>query len=314
MSVRSYIIAIFAIFIIIVFSGCAPKYIDVNKSLFEGKSVVVVPTYYSQGLRMYWGKLGNKKLYNHEKINSYYHNLNHLGKAKKYFEYDFLIDADYQVLAVESGVYYISEAYVSIPEMDYPLKLPTISTNTKEFKSTIGNIWVKKTPERERDSRGKRQEVVSYYQMEYDFVDNANINNPKSIGTITINPNEIVLIPSVWVDIEIADDSCKFENEQWFLFDILDVVATPSKIFYGNDEDTWYWDCPIKSIIINIKTKPIDNLLDEIASSPFSLKDFENITTRNFKFGNMFKNAKKIENLEDGVERYIIDGSTNKSE
>ncbi|MDR2409218.1 MAG: hypothetical protein LBE13_14040, partial [Bacteroidales bacterium] len=138
--------------------------------------------------------------------------------------------------------------------------------------------------------------------MRYNFANNNDINNPKMIGTITIKPNEIVLVPAVWVDIEIADDSCEFENEQRFLFDILDAIAIPSAILYRNDEDTWYWLCPIKSITINLKTKLIDDFLDKVTPSPFSVKDFENITIRDFEFGEMFKNA-TLKTLDDGMEQ-----------
>ncbi|MDR2790425.1 MAG: hypothetical protein LBB59_05570 [Campylobacteraceae bacterium] len=314
MSIGKNVISIaFAIFIITVFTGCAPKYINVNKSLSEGKSVIVVPTYYSQNLRMYWGKDGGRKLYNHENINSYYHNLYNSGEEDKYFKYDFPIDADYQVLAVDPGVYYISEAYVSVPEWKYTLELPVSSADTQKFKSNIGNIWIKKTPERERDNSGKRQEVTSYYKMEYTFAKKKNVNNSKSAGTITIYPNEIVLAPAVWTDVEIAHNSCKFEDEQWFLFGILDIIATPSTIFYSNDEDTWYWSCPIKSIALNIKTKSINDFLDKVTPSPFSIKDFENITIRDFELGEMFKNA-TLKTLDDGTKQYIIYGNSDEQE
>ncbi|MDR2409217.1 MAG: hypothetical protein LBE13_14035 [Bacteroidales bacterium] len=143
MNIRKYIISIAsAIFIMAVFVGCAPKYIDVN----EGKSVIVVPIYYLQGLRMYWGKADSKKQYNYEKINSYYHTLRNSKYSTYDPRYDFLIDADYQVLAVDPGVYYVSQAYFSIPKWEYTLKLPLSSTNVQKFKSNIGNIWLKKRP------------------------------------------------------------------------------------------------------------------------------------------------------------------------
>jgi hypothetical protein len=285
-----------------VFIGCAPKYIDIDKSLSEGKSVVVVPTYYVQGLRMYWGKVGNKKLYDYEKINIYYH---------REYEHDFPSDKNYKILAANNGTYYVSETYISISSRNYTLELPLSSADTQKFESVIGNIHVEKTPQRERIN-GKLEDVTSYYRMKYAFVDNDNIDSPKSIGTIAINPNEIVLIPAVWVDVEIADNSCKFRNEKQFLFEILDVITAPSTFLYDNDEETWYWNCPIKSITVNIKTKSKEDFLSEITSNPFYANKFDNVVVRNFEFGALLKQAKKIENLEDGTERYIIDGSTHK--
>jgi hypothetical protein len=145
--------------------------------------------------------------------------------------------------------------------------------------------------------------------MEYAFVDNDNIDNSKSASTITIYPNEIVLVPAVWVDVALADSSCEFKDDEWAIFTILDIIFDPKNIFYSNGEDTWYWSCPIKSIALNIKTKSIDNFLDEAVSSPFLVKDFENITIRNFEFGEMFKNA-TLKTLEDGTKQYIIYGNT----
>jgi hypothetical protein len=298
MDIRKHITVIaFAVFAMTLFIGCAPKYIDVNKALLEGKSVVIVPTYYAQDTETTWEKVDGKKRY--------------IPLSKQPFADGSLLSNDYQVFIMDAGTYYIQNFSSSIYERDYKLKLPQSTANISKFQSAIDDIWVKKTPEREEDATGKRREVRSYYQMEYKFANN--INDPKSIGTITINPHETVLIPSVWVDIEIADKACRFDDEKWLIFEILDVIATPSTLLYSNDEETWYWDCPIKSITVNIKTKPIDNdLLDEIALSPFSLKDFENLTVRDFEFGALLKQAKKIESLEDGTKRYIIDGSMDK--
>jgi hypothetical protein len=302
-------IVVFGIFMATVFTGCAPKYIDVNKSLSEGKSIVIVPTYYEQGLQMYWRKMGDKKPHVNKNINAYYHNLDYREDIDKYFRYDFLIDANYQILAVEPGVYYISQAYTSIPDRKYDKKL----SYTKQFNSTIGNIEVEKTPERVEEY-GKRRDAVSYYKMRYKFANSGNINDPKAVGTITVKPNEIVLVPTVWVNVEIADDSCKRENEELFLFQVLDVFLRPSTLLYSNDEDTWYWSCPIKSITINIKTKTVDDFMSEVALSPFSKEDFSNITVRNFEFGKLLKQAKKAESLEDGTELYIISGDVDEGQ
>jgi hypothetical protein len=293
-------IIVFGIFIAAVFTGCAPKYIDVNKSLSEGKSVVIVPTYYEQGTKMKWEKIGEKKRYipliNPELLN------------KQHFEDGFLLNNNYQAFVMDNGTYYIKNFSSSIKSANYTLKLP-IATNIKEYKSTIGNIWVEKTPEREKDTNtGKLEDVTSYYEMRYVFVDKDNIDSPKSVGTITINQSEIVLIPAVWIDIALAESSCEFEDDSFWLFDILDVFLRPSTLLYSNDEDTWYWSCPIKSITINIKTKSVDDFISKIELSPFSKEDFSNITVRNFEFGKLLKQAKKSESFEDGVERYIISG------
>jgi hypothetical protein len=160
-------------------------------------------------------------------------------------------------------------------------------------------------------------------------------------GTITINPNEIALIPAVWIDVTLKQNSCKhFDNKQdSFVRKIVRDYDNPLTMVFSvagksNGIYTWYWDCPIKEFVINAKSISLNEFTDFAkthkmmepigrnfiymlmpqAYRAFPKHILDKIIVKDFEFGNMFKNAKKIESIEDSVERYIIDGNTNQQE
>jgi hypothetical protein len=148
-----------------------------------------------------------------------------------------------------------------------------------------------------------------------------------------------VLIPAVWINVALKQNSCKpFDNQQdSFVRKIARNYDNPLTLVFGlgkgsNGIHTWYWSCPIKEFIVNEKSASLDEFIYSAKTSKmmepigrnfvymlipqiyreFPKHLFEKITVKNFKFGEMFKNAKKIENSEDGIERYVIDGSADK--
>ncbi|MDR2100084.1 MAG: hypothetical protein LBP40_04565 [Campylobacteraceae bacterium] len=198
---------------------------------------------------------------------------------------------------------------------------------TEEYNSTIGNVRVEKTPEKERvkrtiKRRGKFseweetvEEVVkrnSYYKMWYIFN-----QNEQHAGTITIKPNEVVLIPSVYIDVKLAQQSCeRIYDEGLFLFDLIefvDVVLNFDDFLKNSDDpdefDYLYWSCPIKSITLNIKTMSKEDFISKVDRDYFPDNTLDKVVIRDFEFGEMFKNATKLETLEDGTERYVIYGN-----
>ncbi|MDR2409216.1 MAG: hypothetical protein LBE13_14030 [Bacteroidales bacterium] len=86
----------------------------------------------------------------------------------------------------------------------------------------------------------------------------------------------------------------------------------------GNEENgfyTWTWLCKTNAILVTIKTVNIDVFLSRNKTKNFlGILVNQQIAVRDFEFNKIFKNVEKIENFEDGIERYIIDGSTDRQE
>ncbi|MDR2081530.1 MAG: hypothetical protein LBP54_06560, partial [Campylobacteraceae bacterium] len=176
------------------------------------------------------------------------------------------------------------------------------------------------------------EDITSYYQFSY----LADINN--TVGTITVNPNEIILIPAVNIDIELAYNSCKPVNlkEDGFLdkffgsshnsiIGALWDASTTENGFY-----TWTWSCPVKTFTIDIKTTLLSDFTIYTEAYTMSVKPQsffalsaqrgfpidlrERIVVRDFELGKMFKNAKKLKTLDDGTEQYIIYGNADEEQ
>jgi hypothetical protein len=140
-------LTIYIILLYIYASGCSllPKPTAqeiIAKGIKDSKSIVIMPTYYTHGTKMIWGKVGEKKRYiplvNPNILN------------KQHFTDGSLLNNNYQVFVMDYGIYYIKNFSSSIESANYTLKLPRSSVNDQKFKSTIGNIWVEKTPQKER--------------------------------------------------------------------------------------------------------------------------------------------------------------------
>jgi hypothetical protein len=91
-----------------------------------------------------------------------------------------------------------------------------------------------------------------------------------------------------------------------------------------NGFDTWSWSCPVKTFIVDVQKSPLEDFriyaevykitynAPHIFAKPtkreFSEELLNQVMVRDFEFGKLFKQAKKSESFEDGVERYIISG------
>jgi hypothetical protein len=127
----------------------------------------------------------------------------------------------------------------------------------------------------------------------------------------------------VWANIKFYEDSCKTisKKEDSFLMKVFNSVENNllfALLDAGNEENgfyTWTWLCKTNAILVTIKTVNIDVFLSRNKTKNFlGILVNQQIAVRDFEFNKIFKNVEKIENFEDGIERYIIDGSTDRQE
>jgi hypothetical protein len=188
------------------------------------------------------------------------------------------------------------------------------------YNSTIGNIILEKTPE--QSEGGRTNNLISYYVLNYLFEVNY------VIGSITIKPNEVVLIPAVWIDIKIAQDTCTPIDieEDSFGRKLLNshaknpFVAALDAFATDNGVNTWSWSCPIEAFLVNTrkvsiddfifsaeayKIRPLPNynafLFDRGQDVKFSKNLLDKIVVRDFEIGSALKNAEKTEETINGT-------------
>jgi hypothetical protein len=287
-------------------TGCALfKLPNIEDDFNNGKSIVIVPIFDNEYLETRWSRDGDL-----ENTKNYFLSGMHVLLFSR-IKYDFFI------IPVDAGTYNIRELYIDIPYFKSKINSANMKKN-REYNSAIGNIRVEKTPEHSEDD--DTDNIISHYVLNYPFDGNY------TIGSITIKPNEVVLIPAVWVDIKIAQDACtpisieedsfgkrlSNSNSGSFLLDMLDAFAI------GNGVNTWSWSCPIEAFLVNTRKVSIYNFLFSAAAykisrvpgrnafqfdySPnvkFSKNLLEKMVVRDFEIGSALKNATKIEETVD---------------
>jgi hypothetical protein len=299
-------------------TGCASK-TNIEANFDDGISMVILPNYNTGISTMHWAKIGSNASYSF----SFSHAASKLGI--------------YFILPIEAGTYYIKSISVqSIGGFD------PIYAN--EYNSIFGDIVLEKTPEQVvsmvMDESKKKfttkqviEPVASYYKFDYEFNDTLPV-------TITINPHEIALIPAVWIDAVLKQDSCKpFSDNRRdsFIRQLARDYVNPIDMLFGitssNGLYAWHWTCPIKELVVNTKSASLDEfvffaktrkVLEPIgrdfvyilipqAYRKFPEYLFEKITVKNFELSKIFKNA-KIKTLDDGTEQYIIYGNADEEQ
>jgi hypothetical protein len=264
---------------------------ELISSLTKSKSIVIMPKYYDKNIQVIWNKENN-------------------NKETQYFSKGFDIGDNYVAFPVDAGKYYIQSIHIK-SDRDLAPKY------SQEIKSTLNDTVLYKTPQKKRadymdknfNSKSKTIDVESYYEFAYDLFD---------FGTISVDSNEIVLIPSVWADIKFYEDSCKVvsKEEDSFLVKIFNSTENNPffAIFDASSEEngfyTWIWSCKTDAILITIKTNPVNTFLASDSTKEF-LKLLENkqVIARDFEFGQIMKNAQKIPTIYDNIEQYSIYGN-----
>ncbi|MDR1554776.1 MAG: hypothetical protein LBS39_01970 [Campylobacteraceae bacterium] len=270
-----------------------------SNGLKQGKSIVIMPKPYKRNIEVIWGKEGD-------------------NTRNQYFNNGFLVGDDYMAFLIDAGKYYIQNMRIKSNRDLYPEYL-------FEINSTLSDTILYKTPQKKfiryfdknSNLKSKKVDIESYYEFIYSF----DIANKNHIGTISIGSREIILVPLIWMDVKFYENSCKTlsKEENSFLMKIFNSVE--NNLFFalldaGSEENgfhAWIWSCKTNGILVAIKTSNINSFLlrDDIKDFLGTLPN-QQITTRNFEFNEIFKNAEKIENFEENFERYIIHGNTSK--
>ncbi|MDR1554775.1 MAG: hypothetical protein LBS39_01965 [Campylobacteraceae bacterium] len=262
----------------------------------DKKSIVIMPIKDFEYGQVVWGKVGD-------------------NSSKEYFQIDIanvgnfddgvaFINSEFLIMSADPGVYYIKGVRIQ-NDKGYDL------VQVREYNSTLGNIFVQKFKYNLFDKQD------SYYVINHDFANAANDYN--EVGTIIIYENETILMPALWIDIALVENSC---NELYLMpneyFRKLYKNRTNNGIRIGE------WICPIKAFSLSIKSKSINYFLSQITPNKkpkiFSgvylsnrnekllQKKLEKIVVRDFEKGILFKKSKKIKSFYEDTEQYIIYG------
>jgi hypothetical protein len=274
-----------------VLSGCESHIANSLKSSFaDGKSIVVVPKPILYDTWTFWMREGDTK-------------------SRTYFSNGYTVGRDYIAKPMDAGTYYIRRLSVA-DRKDKSLSYE------KEHNATLGYISIIKTPEKSlkriQDKDGKyidkKVDIDSYYKTDDIVFDDG------EIGAITIKPNEVVLVPSVSMDMEIAQDSCKVINNKEEPF-LLQLLSSDKKTLLGkfwdtagttNGLETWEWKCPIKSFFVTMRTKQSSHFIANVNTDSFPKELIDILTVRGFEFGDALKKAGKLEVFVKEIEQYEI--------
>jgi hypothetical protein len=207
---------------------------------------------------------------------------------KDYFSGGYRIDHDYMAIPVDAGIYYARK-------LSFVGKNIKNITDDSTYISDVGYVTVTKVSGKGADS----------FLFDYD-----------AIGFITIEPYEVVLIPSVSLDVDIVENSCRLADvvdngKGSFLFDVL---ISNQKTLLGKVLDAALdaepaiqeWRCPIGALYVTIETKSIDDFISRVDNKSFPNDMLNNIQLRDFQFGKIFENAQKLKTFIHGIEQYEI--------
>jgi hypothetical protein len=305
---EKYIVLPFILFLICFsITGCALfKLPNIEDDFNNGKSIVIVPIFDNEYLETRWSKDDD------------------LENAKNYFlsgldtRTFFKIKYDFFMIPLDAGTYDIRALHAKTTHFKKRINLT--GKKNEEYNSTIGNIILEKTPE--QSEGGRTNNLISYYILDYTFDGNY------TIGSITIKPNEVVLIPAIWTDIKIAQDTCTPIDikEDGFGRKLLNshaknpFVAVLDAFVTDNGVNTWSWSCPIEAFLVNARKVSIYNFIFSAAAYKisrvpgrnafwfdrgqdvkFSKNLLDKIVVRDFEIGSALKNAEKTEEMTNDI-------------
>jgi hypothetical protein len=272
-------------------SGCASHTSNTLKSNFkDGKSIVIVPKPMVHDKHIYWGRAGDETIKNH-------------------FCSGYDVGYGYTAAIMEAGTYYIRKLTLN----DEDTK--NITSNDK-YASDIGYVTIIKTPEKktQKEYQGggksveKTVDIKSYYKTYGYFFDY------DAIGFVTIEPNEVVLLSFVSIDVDIAENACEVVNNKEKSF-LLEVLGSDKKTLLGrvwdamdteNGFETWEWRCPVKAFYVTIETKNVSDFLTRVDKKSFPSDMLDNIQSRGFQFGKSLEKAQKLKMFIPSIEQYEI--------
>ena len=271
----NHIVAFFQFVVIFsIFYGCASKEIDVRQSMIDGKSIIIMPKNNVYGKKLGFNRMENKN-----------------SRFRQFYLNSYSISKDYLAVPIEAGVFYVK----LINNRTLIKKRQRKITYNKKYTSSLGEADLQRTPMelKYRLSSGEtiRKKIDSYYITDY------YLNRIDGFGTITINKNEIVLMPNVLAKVFLVADGCRFANylDNLFLLQLMHDIATN---FASDELESIDWICPVKSIEVDMKIGSLNDFLSQANRSIFSEELIEKIVVRDFEKGEIFK----------GIEPEILDG------
>ncbi|MDR1007913.1 MAG: hypothetical protein LBL65_05030 [Campylobacteraceae bacterium] len=223
-----------------------------------------------------------------------------IDNSSKPFTFSTFKAGDVSVTSVKPGVYYIK----SVTFKD------TKKRNLRyeeTYNSSIGNIEIDKTPEKERISFERERKgkfstwiekgeevnsITSYYIMKYTFDKDKPI-----IGTITVMPNEVILMPLVEINFIMRINACQYRGDSGSFLDLFTIAEIIKSDDRFDDFNHLYWSCPAEQMYITTKTISIETLLSKVDKKYFPDGVLDRVIFRDFEFGNISKNIEKEEEL-----------------
>jgi hypothetical protein len=208
-----------------------------------------------------------------------------------YFSGGYKVGHDYMAIPVDAGIYYARK-------LNFIDKNIKNITSDSMYVSDIGYVTITKT---------SGNSAASSYLFDYD-----------AIGFIAIEPYEVVLIPSILLDVDIVENSCRLanvidngkgslllnmliSNQKTLVGKILDALLDES-----SEPETQEWRCPIGAFFATIETKTISDFLANVDSKKFPSDMLNNIQFRDFQFGKLFEKAQKLEAFIPSIEQYEV--------
>lgn len=244
----------------------------------------------------------------------------------------------YAIMSGVPGAYGVASAFSRKSARGF--KLP----RGGDYTSTLGQIKVIKTPEREqvaeqrqvarkvKDASGLERveytyetewvtrKIASYYEFTYLF-DNA---GAPAIGAAILPQGGLLVFPEVAVDVDFDPGSCKIvkmkENtglaaallgKDSFVAQVLEVLDDDRGDINGFA--TWEWNCPVRRLAVTVKEPKLYEVLSRVDPELLPFTFIQKIAAARFEPGWMLERADEARALEDGSVRYVFTDKTEES-
>lgn len=299
----SFTILLFTAFILNGCSSYLPPKPDIQSKLYGGASFIITPKYFD--------------------VITILENVN---DKNIYFDIknEFDISDDFIVMSIPPGEYFISRVFFSTAVSYSTTKIYGPKKNYVKFHSILNDTELYKTPEqkvtwtkvynektKEYEFEPGLSDMRSYYEMYY-FFDKQGDN---AVAKIKIEEEDILVIPSIWIDIEYKDNSCNvIDLDQSKEEDIMKLINEKRKLasviydwfLYENGIYTWGWFCRTNSITINIDKPKLEDFTNYVDKEKFDNVFLQRVTFKDYEYLDIFKRAKEVETFDEDKKKFVI--------
>jgi hypothetical protein len=259
-----------------------------------------------------------------------------IDNSSKPFHFRTFSAGDVLVTSIDPGIYYIKSITITEDAQKVDLEHKTPHGANIGYNSSIGDVEIKRTPKKEleefeREVKGKfstwtekGERVInlkSYYITKFIFDSDRHI-----LGTLTVEPNEVILMPTINISFVTKIDACQYKGDDGSSLDFFVMLPHLVKdVLDYDDFNHLYWSCPIAEMNIFIKKISLENFLSKVNKKYFPNGVLDRTIVRDFEFENIFKSIEKIEeldgaktiqykieSLENAAKKYITHGNTSK--